>query len=304
MARYDVYGVGVGASKVAGVTANNIVTGTEVRGEPAGGDVYARTQSIVAQKPRIDFTTRCIAQALAACGLTGSSIADMSGGLCAYAYAHEDGGTRDADSVHRKYSATKGILVPASLRCEHQADAEISYEGTITYDDENDPIVVTASVAAPSGYTDDERFSLGGITVGDISIGSVRSLEINFGVNVASEGADSNIWDDHASITTIVPVITIRGIDPAVMGATGIPLAGKAATHANTTIYLRKRADGGTFVANGESEHISITAAGLAHISTPYGASPDKPGEVELVLNAQYDGSNDPLVINTADSIS
>ena len=158
-------------------------------------------------------------------------------------------------------------------------------------------------VALPSDPADNERFTIGGVTIGSVALSHFRSVEIDFGISARTLGADSDIWDTRAEIRSINPTITFRGIDVTQMKAAGIPIEGKAATHANTTIYLRKRAITG-FVADGTSEHIAITGYGLAVMDDIASQSGEDNAEDSLRLECAYDGTNTPLVIDTTAAIS
>ena len=83
-----------------------------------------------------------------------------------------------------------------------------------------------------------------------------------------------------------------------------IPLTGLKVTHANTAFYLRKRAIGSTFVANGTAQHIKFTAEGLATIDNAMQVSGDEPSSTTLTMPLHYDGTNAPLVIDTASAIT
>lgn len=291
--KHGLYGVQIGATLIGGINAQNIDTGTEIRGEASSDELYARFQSMVAQKVAPGFTTMAISTAIGACGLTGVSMA--SSALTLYAQKHTDGGGRASGSNHRKYVFNKGILAPNRLSCDHQGDATLSYQAVAVYDGNNDPVVVTDSVALPAGITDAERFSLGTTTIGDKSLTQIKSLEIDFGVDIVSEGADSDVWDTLASIRNINTVITLRGIDVAWLAAAKIPLAGLAATHANTSIQLRKRAAGGKFAGSG---HITITAAGMIYVEEAMSASGGAAAEVNLRMPCYFDGTNAPILFS------
>ena len=302
---HGLYGVVIDSTVIGGIGRLFINTGTEVRGEPSSGEVWARFQSLVAQKPRAQFNTMALAAALAKSALTGASIAGMTAGLNLYAQQHAAGGTRTSGSAHRKHTIKHGLLVPRRLTCEHQGDAVLEYEAIITYDGSNQPVVLTESQALPAGLTDAERFTLGPVTIESILLAQVRRFELDFGIEVKTEGSDSDIWDTYCSIESIQPTLTLRGIDLNWWkDSGGVPLTGKAATHANTKIYLRKRAAGATFVADETAQHIKFTADGLAHIADGFSADANNKAEVSLVLPMYYDGTNNPLVVNTASAIT
>lgn len=302
---YGLYGVGLGATLLGGISDVSLNTGTEVRGEISSGDIYARIKSTVAQKPSASWTTRNIAASLNAVPLLGKKIADLAGGLQLFGQQHAEGGTRTAGLFHKKYVMVEGLVFHGGMSVEHQGDAVINTTALITYDGTNNPIIPSELSAVPSGLTDSERFSLGPVTINGVTMTGVKSVEFAFGINAATEGVDGEIWDRFSSIRTIEPVLTLRGVDPDWFKAAGaVPLIGGPGTHANTVLYLRKRIAGGTFVLDGTAQHIKITAAGLAFIETPLDVSGSESAETTLVMPLQFDGTNAPMVINTASAIT
>ena len=190
----------------------------------------------------------------------------------------------------------ESLVFPQRLSAVGRDDADLSYETRITHDGSaNDAIIVTDGVSLPVAASDNERFALGPVTVESVSLTHLRSFELAFGLTVETEGDGSSIYDTFASIATIQPIITLRGIDIEWLHSTNIPWLGKAATHTNTAIYLRRRASGGSFVADGQAQHIKITAAGLATIGPCFDATGAvTAGEVTLTMPCKYDGTNNP----------
>lgn len=301
--KHGIYGVGLGAVLLGGITRQNLATNSEVKGEASSGELYNRFIALYAQRLAPGFTTRSIATALGATGVMGLSLS--SAALTLYAQKHAAGATRASGGNHRSYTFASGILAPRQLTVDHRGDATLTYEAVVvSADGTNSPITITDSVSLPSGLTDAERFTLGTWTVGGISLGEIRRLQIDFGVDIASEGADSEIWDTFCSVRGQHSTITFSGIDVEWVKSTNIPTAGLAATHANTVGYLRKRALGSTFVANGTAQHIRFTAAGLITPDNIFEGSERDAGEVSLKMALYYDGSNAPLTVNTASAIT
>lgn len=294
---HTLFGVQIATANVlGGIVSQRLPTDAAVRSEGSSGEVYARHQSLVGQRVTASFATRLIAQALGLCGVSGTSIASLTGGLTLWAQKTAAGGTRAGVTSHRKYNMTAGLLYPDSLTVEHQGDAVLGYNAIAAWDGTNDPVAITDSQSLPAGIADDERWSLGPITLGSVVISQVRSLSLNFGIDAVSEGSDGEIWDRYVYIRRIQPIITIRGIDIEWFKAANIPLTGLNATHATTSIFLRKRADGGSFVADATADHIKFTAAGLVTISPALDVGADVgPAEVNLALAGVYDGTNAPL---------
>lgn len=302
--RHALWAVYANSTLLGGITRQTIALGNEVKGEISSGQVYRRFLAMYAQKIAPGFTTRSIATALGLCGLSGVDISTLSA-FTFYAYKHRLSGSRETGAAHRSFNFGDGLLFPMRLSCDFRGDATLDYGLITVYDGINSPMVVTDSVALPTGTISDEFFSLGPCKVGNVTLTQVRSVQIDFGLNVEAIGADSDIWDTFVSIVTQQPQITLRGIDVQwLTESTGIPLAGKAATHANTIIYLRKRLHAGTFVADATAEHVKVTGDGMAYIDPAFDASGDAPAESALVVPLRYDGTNAPITVTPASAIT
>lgn len=307
--KHSLWAVEFNATLVGGITAQRVYMGNEVRVEPTAGEVYARHAAFVARRPGATFTSVNIAALLAQVPAMGLDIATLAAaaanGVRFYAQKHLDGGGRATGANHRRYEAVKGIAVLRTLTCDFGGDAALSGEVLATYDGSNDPVVETDAASLPAGITDAQRFTLGPITIGGVLLTQFRSLSIDFGLTVELDGADSDIFPTFASIMAVRRRITARGLDVEWLKSTNIPRAGIVCTHANTKIYLRKRTqDTAHFVVDGTAEHIKFTAAGLAHIDEAMNAQGSRGAESSLVVDTQYDGTNDPITVNTASAIT
>lgn len=290
-----------------GIQDVSIGTGTEVIAEAASGEVYPRALYIVAQKPGAQFGTKAIAGALAQCGLSGTNLATLGAavGLKLYGQKHEHGGTRSAGATHRKYTFACGLWLPRQLTVDHRGDAVLTYEVLCcTPDGTNAPFSFDDSVALPAITGDDDRFTLGSCWLEDVLITQMTGLSIDFGLTAALEASDSSIWDTLASIETIKPVVSITGTDIEWLGAAKVPLAGLLVTEANTDFFLRKRATGATYVADGTEEHIKFSGAGLATIDTVFSGSGQQGATCSINMPMYYDGTNDPLAVTLASAIA
>lgn len=285
---------------LGGITQCRAFTGSEVRTEATSGEAYARWQAIYGQAPGISFTTKKIAAALDVCGAAGLRISGGSGGktgLTAYFQKQKEGGTRESGSTHLKANIIEGLLVPRRLSVAHQGDAELTYDALASWDGTNDPIVVTDEVALPAAPTDSERFTLGPVSLNGTAFDRITNLSIDFGIAAEMVTADSDLWPKFARISEIMPLIELDGIDTDWFEACG--LDGTNIVHASTTLVLRKRALGGTFVAAGTSEHIAITCCGLLYPEDIAAAQAQQIATGKLRLPLRYDGTNLPLVIDT-----
>ncbi len=298
------YAVQLDDAEIGGILSQSVNNGHEVVAEATSGSVFPDQAYIMAGRPSMAFTSKAVQQVLTEIPLAGIDIAGLALGYSHFGYYFADGGGRAAGSAHRQFNAVKGMLVLGNLSCQHGGDAQVVANATITFDGTNDPIEESDSVAVPTGIVNAERFGLGPITIGGITLESVRSLEIDFGIVVRAEGGDGDVFPTTVFIGTTSPIITLRGIDPEWLKAANIPRGGKAGTHANTTIYLRKRKSHSTYFGNGDSEHILFTAAGVAIIDPSQEAAQDSSAETGLRFTCDNDGSNDPIVIAVDQTIS
>ncbi len=305
--RHGIYGVqvhldGVGGSTlIGGITQQEGGINSEITQEPTSGEVTTRFQAINAQNPAASFTTMAIQDALDAIGQNGLAIPlPAAPGIDFFAQKHAEGGTRAAGAVHRRYRFAEGIVIPRSLSVDHQGDASLNYDLIATFDGTNDPLVESDTITLPTGLTDNERFTIGPVTIESVLLTQIKSFQIDFGINVEVEGGDSDIFPTFVSIKTIQPVLTLTGIDVEWLKSDKIPRSGKCVTHANTKIFLRKRKCP-SFVADNVAEHIKITAEGLAHVTNAFSGDPVG---ATIVMPMKFDGTNLPMVINTASIIS
>jgi hypothetical protein len=291
---------------LGGITRVGLRINSQVQAMPTTGEAYARFIALYGQKVVPTFETVHVARALTNCALSGLKIAAASAGtgLTTYQKSIAEGGIRTSGANHDTHNFKEGLLYPTGIEVDHQGDARISYDLCCTYDGTNNPVVIATGVSLPTAPTDTERFTLGPVTLGGVAFTQHTGYSINFGIKVNSEGAESDIWDTFCWIENVEPTITIRGVDKKWFDAAFVPLTGLAMTHANTKLYLKKRAAGGTFVANATAEHIKVTMAGLVTVETAWDAGPTGKGTVSIKLDTNYDGTNLPIVINPASAIT
>ena len=294
---YDVYAVSYNSGLICGITQQSLDTQSDLRAVSASGLVNPALASLIAQMPIGSFTTLHLDEAFTAIGINGVPIA-LATPLILYGQRHAAGGSRMGATSHKTWTIKTGMIVPRSLTCDHQGDATLQYDIVIAYDGTNVPIIPAESASLAANPTNAERFTLGPMTVGGVALSDYRNLSIDFGIDVMQEGSESDIWPKHVSIREKRPSITIRGIDPDWFKTTAaVDMDGIAGTHANTTIYLRKRLTGGTFAAG--AAHIKLTAAGVIVPTPAFDGSHGNAGETGLQIQTYHDGTNEPIVITT-----
>ena len=301
--RHGLYAVVHDATAIPGVFRVGWQTNTKTGGEPTAAELSPRNRLILGQEPKLSFATRALATALGLCGTSGSDISDLTAGLIGYQHKFQRGGSRATGSTHRKITVVDGMLYPTRITCAHQGLAELEYEAAAAWDGTNDPFQIAEASALPSAPTDAERFTIGGVQIGGVALTDIINVDIDLGLTVTAEGADSDLWPTHVSLEQFNPKITFRGKKAEWWAAAGIPLVGKAATHANSIVYLRKRTQTG-FETDVTAEHIKFTIDGLAYLTDLFNADGTKSGETGLVVEGEFDGTNDALTIDTASAIT
>ncbi len=307
--RYDKYGLTLNATQIGGVTAQNVMLDPVVRGEPTSGSIHTALVNMIAQAPRAAVTSLNVAALLAVVGQFGYRA--TGAGIKLYAQKHAAGGTRAGVASHKSWTiaaqpTADGMVIPRRLSVQHGGDATLDMEIIATCGTDDDtvhPVVIGEGVSLPT-VTDAERYALGPVTLGSVALDSITGFELDFGLSVEALGSDGKLYPKFISVVQARPTFTLRGLNPQWVKDSGaIPMLGKALEHADTKLYLRKRSDGGTFVADGTAQHIKITAAGLAYSSEIFNAATGA-AETALTIMCKHDGTNNPIVINTASAIT
>lgn len=297
--KHGLYAIKIDSAVLGGIGAQGINLNVNLKSESTDDNVHVVHQSLRGQAPEFTFTTMSIAAAIDQIALAGQSISAMGAGLTLYAQKRQSESTRATGASHKSWAAAAGILALGQLQVTSQEDATLSTRAVLTSDGANHPIVKSNTATLPTLANDNERFGIGPVTVAGVTIDSIRSITLEFGVEIEPITTDSDQYPSFASVARIVPVLTIQGINVDMLDAANIPFEGAEAQHADTTIYLRKYLDKSTFVANGEAEHISLTMGGMAYVDNVFDGE-----ETTLTVRGGFDGSNAPIIVDTASAIS
>lgn len=292
--------IAVNETKIGNVTQLTIPSGIETV-TAQSGELYDKIRSVASQSQVVQVTTESIAQILANVPLQGLCI-DADGtnpGLVFYAEKHDECDARAAGAAHRSYTIKKGLWVPTQLSASHRANATIALDAHAVWDGTNDPVVEADSVALPTGVVSNEIFGVGVCRVAGQVLTSIASVTIDFGINVNKRSGAGSIYDQWVSVAKVQPRITITTTDPTILAAAKIPRTGGTASHADTTIQLRKRLANGRYVPDGTAEHIAITAAGQVRVDAHEGSGEGE-ATATIMIEAIHDGTNVPLLVNAA----
>lgn len=273
---------------------------SEVRKDQASGSLFPDTAALDAVKPVASFTTFDINGALAAFGLSGLCFtSDVSKpGLLIYSQKQACAGVASG-SVHDSYQIRQGVIVPRTLTVEHRGNAQISYDIYASYDGINDPVVRNSNVALPAAATGPVgRWTMGEAKIANVALEGKRSIQVDFNPTVAQEGADSEQFDRVTSIGSIMPRITINGVDTSWL-TTHATLNGKQLTN-NTYFALVKRDALLTAAV-----HAKINFQGLLSWDTLFDGMIAAPSQTSMAIDAIWDGSNNaPVYANIAAALA
>lgn len=306
MSLHSAYAVKHGTTILSGLTNLNTNLNPQVQNDTGIGSPYPQFVAVTEQKPVMEFQATMVAAALALTGSTGVKI-DGTDSLVGYYAQLGDDGLPLSGSVHRSYTATRGLLLPRRLSCTHRRPAQLDMSALLfSTDGAAHPIAIADNVALPSLVVADEQHTLGKIQLGisgtTFNFGCAQSLSIDFGNGAQTRGCSSDIFDAHVEQPGIQSVITLTGLSATAFGSAGVPPVGLKLTHAGTILYLRKRNAGIGFVADATEEHIKLTAEGVA-VVTQHTGQGTAAAEVTVQITCGWDGTNVPITIDTAAAI-
>lgn len=298
----------VSATIISSIPEASNVNDNTVQSDSVAGTYYPEQISTVGQRQMFRYSSFDLPKVIDAFGLIGRMVVSGSGKIGAALYqAKYNDAAIASGSAHRRLIFNKSYNMIRTISVSHQQDARVSCESMALYDGTNNPLAFGETVALPALPTSSGRWTIGAITIGSVAIPCNVQLDIDFGITTESFGCDSDIWDTHLNLDDIRPRISITSLDPSIFkAASGVPLVGLAGTHANTTIYLRKRTTSGlaSFVADATAEHIKITADGVLHVSEGMNATGNQKGQARLEMTCRFDGTNAPLVFDTSSAIT
>jgi len=290
---------------VGGMASVGMPTDAEVIREVNASREFARQSHVNFRSVGINVTSWQLEQLLDEVGIKGICIPTTGGTLVLDIFiAKYDCNGIAPGAVHTRYSVNKGIMFPTSMTVDHQGNAQITYSVIAVFDGTNAPIEKAINQALPViPVGEDERWTMHDATLESVLVAQKKSINIDFGAQANTDGADSEAFDSWVSLDQILPVITFQGIDPNYLGtvitdlAGGPPtsnLAGITATHANSRIRLKER---GSLI--GASKHVFINYGGNARVSDLFSSTGNDAGRTDIRVEAIEVGANAPLAITT-----
>ena len=304
MSRFIPYGVVINSTTIGGITDQSIDTGAEVNSEVTAGGTSPQFGELAAIATGGQFQGHDVAAMLTAIGSRGLCLeGDDAPGFALWTLTKNDCGTLASGSVHRKLIIPNGLVVPRTLTIQQGQRASLTCEVFGIFDGTNDPIIVSTSLAAPTGLTDVIGFHLGETKVGNVAITNIQQISLDFGIEVQPEYDDGESFPKSLHIGKVQPVMSITTHDVSKFGSSGVPLQGLAGTHANTYTIARKRAIGtSSFVA--AAEHAKLTMAGVVTVKQAANASSNGVHGMTIMVTSLDDGTNDMVDIDLAHDLT
>jgi hypothetical protein len=302
---YKAHALKIGTNWIGGIVSSAFTNAPTMQTEPTAGSIYPVQTSIQEIKAGFRFTSHNVSAGLSVLGFLGIPLsAQVPAELFEINYG--DDGFIVAGTNHRKIAFSTGRAIWRTVTVANRQDAQIEIEVFgLSPDGSTNPAVYTEGVAAPAAV-DDARHTIAFATLGGIAMGCVTDLRIESGLTITPEGCKSDIFDTRMGVQSVVPKIMVTTLASQLVGAGAgkINLPGIAATHANTSLKLRKRLNKtGTFVADATAEHVAITADGMVVPVQPFQASNNADATTQFELTATFDGTNAPFLINAASAL-
>ena len=307
MGLHTAFAVKHGSTVISGLQTLDSQTNPTVESDSSAGSPYPQFAVITAQRPRIMFATKQSAALLGVTGLAGAVI-DGTSTLVAYYASLAATGLPAAGSVHRSYTANRGLLLPRRLSVARAGNVQVDAEALLySSDGTSHPLVISDTAALPALTLANILHGIGPVTLGItgtfFAADCIQNVSIDFGNGAETLGCGSDLYDKHLQLPRVAPVITISGINAAAFGTAGVPPVGYQVDHTKSIFYFRKRALSGIgFVADATAEHIKMTANGLAVVTQHTGQGTAR-AEVTIQITTSWDGTTAPITINTASAI-
>ena len=287
------------------INSSKISAGIATMMETPAGHLHPMFRANKDQKPVVEFSTPQLATFLTATtGVTGYAI--ISTPLVVWIKkANNVGNIARATASHSKITVNLGILHCASISLPHNGRAECRGIVTASYDGTNDPLVYANSTALNGNLTATEYFCAGPASFNGTSLPGIKSIDVDFGVELLHESADGELWPSFVGIQHVAPTVTIKLFEK--VNWNTITLQGTALNGSSGLVfYARKYANGSpSRVANGTAEHIKFVGLNGAVIPVDTDGQDSSP-YTDTIKFELVSGSDSilPLTVDTASAIT
>ncbi len=272
MTQFSIYDPTIGSVTIRQITRTRYNPSAQELRAAAPGDTADSLVALVRAEPRVTIDTEDIAGVIS--GIPVSSGLYISAGSITIPWIkRQPGGTWASGTAHLTLTATNGLAIASSFRARGTDNAEASIDlALFSSDGLTSPVAanVNQSLAASSFAG---AFGLGPVKINGTTIGEVADVNIDTGLRLNLTRSGGGPYPDFASLETpFRPRITITTRDLTLLDS----LHEIAAALTSLEVYFRKRADGGTYEADGNLSHCKFSfGAGLTLIDAAAGDEGD-----------------------------
>lgn len=276
--------------------------------DDGSGATTVQTRSVAAISSVIPFSTTAFDSVLGVVGPEGACIGQREDGSwhtvrsvsCHREKRRTCRSAAVGASSHEATTINRGFFNPLTLSAASRAeDIVLGGEVVALSDGTNAPWSINQAASLPTvPLASMAQYVMGATRIGNIVLNDLRSFNFAFGNvlrtpllglgTVFAETTHNELHD---------PMLELTGVDLAKIGAAGIAFGGHAATHANTTLWFKRRLPGGSFYPDNQAVHARLTMNGLV---TPvnYGEGSGRSAtETKIKVSSVYDATNNAMPV-------
>lgn len=264
------------------IRSANFSPNTTLAPDYTSGGVDPAAIFVLESRPEVRFTSGDIGGALAGIDpVSGLHIANGTATIQIPWNHRANGGTFQAGASHARLVADRGLFVPASLTANQsdQDGASIEILGQFYSTDETPPVQAQLNQSLPASVYNGS-YRLGPIYIGSTPLTGIVGVTINFGITLEPELLDGLPWPSNIYITRRNPTAQIRFRDLDQMLQFGALFSALN----SATIFLRRRAAGGTYLADAALSHVKLTLGSGTIVPDSIGASGNAAAEPSITL--------------------
>ena len=299
------HGINTPSSFYSQITESRVNTGIEMLSGMGAGFPQPLFKAVQSQNADVTFTTSQLATLFVDCTSANMFADDLSGGNTdLHLKKATNFGIREADAglLHERFRMAQAYLVAQSVSAPHNAEATAQCRLLPTYDGTNEPIVPAGSLALAGTASSAEHFGGGPVFINGAELPGVQQWDLDFGIVLYEQGADSEAWISFTGVQEYNPVATIRTLTATSLTTYGFD---GSALSAAAGLYLRKMSEDGTRVAEATTEHIKFFgSSGMVTVQEVSGGGNDP---VESQVQIHFSGANtstDAITVDAAIAIT
>ena len=257
---------GLGPVLLRGLTSKEITSDSEVVQDLTGSSVLPTSARVIRRNAGLNFSSFDLDTVLRTIPLTG-----VCGGITDVYFALHDCGGIPSGAVHKRYRIRGTAIALDNLTAAHQGDATISGRVLAVGDGVNAPVEVAFSTLPnPSGFAgyvladgETARWYMREATTNGVLTTGKQNFNLNYNPTISSVGADGEDYDTWTTIDSVLPEITVDGINLNWFNLLGFNFEGDSVEHLDTIFNFAKRK-----TADAVAGHIKISASGVGFMET------------------------------------